>query len=213
MGGIVNLVGIKKRFDYPYERCINTVLKIKIFFKLIKVKALLITISAFCGVIVLFLFNSITLAVLCTAAIFLYRYFSFYGVMHYKSKKAIKMLVNESVIIDTLVSPFSSKINFFKLDCNAWEQGVGSVVDYFVDNYFFQHHESGLYFYNASMPYLTLFFLPWENITSATKDNSCIENYDLFPFDNKSYEINLIKNCKIILPLNKFCLKKIKLTD
>lgn len=185
-------------------------LELKIFFKLLKVKASLIAISLVSGGGVYFFSESVLFAILIGASVFLYRYFMYYGAMHYESKEKIKALNNKNIIYDTLVNPLSSDIATLNLEQGAWIKGLGSVINCFIDRYYIQYSESGLYFYNASIPYLNMFILPWKNIVRITKDAKHIENYDILSKGKSTFELQLIEGEKITLPLDELCIDKLK---
>jgi len=125
-------------------------------------------------------------------------YWHFIGPMHFVTKQRIKLLVENEILVNTEISPFSKDLSDFNIGVD-WFTGEG-VIDRFVDLYKTQTTPKGIFFYNRGIPYLPLFFIPLSSIESIQEQSEFITNNE---FDNPDsiYELLLKQGFQIALPL------------
>lgn len=171
---------------------------IKITFLTILKKAVLIFLGSILGGISGYFFNSIIIGVIIFLGFTFTIYWWFLGPMHFVTKAKIKLLVEQDILIDTLISPYAREFTF--LDDKEWFEGEG-LFDRFVDTYKTQATKKGIAFYCLDIPYLPLYILPWSKIIAISKNTKLIKEIE---FDDTTiiYDLTLIKNEHIFLPMS-----------
>lgn len=179
-----------------------TVIKI-IFLTIIK-KTSLILLGGGVGAGAGYFFNSELVGITTFVVSILFIYIRFLGPMHFVTKSKIKFLVENDILINMLVSPYSSDI--LKQEDNDWFVGEGG-FDRFIDIYKTKCTKKGIEFYCVDMPYLPIYILPWLKVKEVSKNTELIKEME---FSEPSYifDLTLINNEHIFLPLSEVSIER-----
>jgi hypothetical protein len=173
----------------------------KVFLMLILSKSAYITICSLLGAVLSYFLDNILFGISLGVAAFFVIYWRYIGPMNYVTKAKITELVDDELLIDTTINPYSEDTSLLKIERNNWTSGEG-VFNRFLNRYRVQEIEKGIVFFNVDMPYLPIYILPWSNIVGIEKDTQLVRDNNISDVEI-TYEIALIKGSKILLPVSK----------
>jgi len=163
-------------------------------------KSIVLILSLIAGAAVGYFLGSMYIGISVFALVLFILYWNFIGPMHRVTKNQISALIDQEVLIDSYIKPYSRDIELFNLNKEDWFCG-GGVIDRFTDLYKTQHNNKGILLYNMDIPYLPIYILPWNNIKDIDKNTDFVKQNNIHHVED-TLEVALINGGKILLPLS-----------